>query len=103
MPEPEFFTQKVIAAAGLERPVYIGLEFYWTPGPTGTVNSHWLMSPLQSGKAGTLPSSWLMCGRCPLAVSASLLLDLLRADWPSAHPGSVARQKHLPNFCWLRA
>ena len=53
------------------------------------VNSHWLMSHLQSGKVGTLPSSWLMWGRCPLAVSASLLLDLLHADWPSAHPGGA--------------
>ena len=52
-------------------------------------NSHWLMGYLQSGKAGTLPSAWLMWGRCPLAVCGSLLHDLLRSDWPSAHPGAV--------------
>ena len=36
-------------AAGLERPVYVGLEIYWTPGLSGTANSHWSMSSLQGG------------------------------------------------------
>ena len=89
-------------AAGLERPVYIGLEIYWTPGLSGTANSHWLMSSLQSGKAGTLPSASLMWGRGSLEAAASLLLELLRADWPSAHPGSVARQEQSLNFYWPR-
>ena len=89
-------------AAGLERPVYIGLEIYWTPGLSGTANSHWSMSSLQSGKAGTLPSASLMWGRGSLEAAASLLLELLLADWPSAHPGSVARQEQSLNFYWLR-
>ena len=89
-------------AAGLKRPVYIGLEIYWTPGLSGTANSHWLMSSLQSGKAGTLPSASLMWGRGSLEVAASLLLELLHADWPSAHPGSVARQEQSLNFYWPR-
>ena len=56
------------------------------------------MSYLQSGKAGTLPSAWLMWGRCPLAVSGLLLLDLLHSDWPSAHPGSVIWQRNSLRF-----
>ena len=90
-------------ADGLERPVYIGLEFYWTPGLSGTANSHWLMSYLQSGKAGTLPSASLMWGCCCLAVAVSLLLELLRADWSSEHPESVARQRNSLHFYWLHA
>ena len=90
-------------AAGLERPVYIGLEIYWTPGLSGTANSHWLMSHLQSGKAGTLPSASLMWGRCSLEAAASLLLELLRADWPNEHPGSVAWQMNSLISYWLHA
>ena len=52
----------------------MGLEFYWTPGLSGTANSHWLMSHLQSGKAGTLPSASLMWG-------AVLWLWLRRSCW----------------------
>ena len=80
-------------AEGLERPVYIGPEFGWTPGRSGTANSHWSMSYRQSGKAGTLPSAWFMWGRCPVAVCGTLLHDLLCSDWPSAHPGSVGQRK----------
>ena len=61
------------------------------------------MSHLQSGKAGTLPFTSLMWGRCSLEVAASLLLELLRADWPSAHPGSVAQQMNSLYFYWLHA
>ena len=77
-------------AAGLEQPVYIGLEIYWNPGLFGTANSHWSASHLQSGKAGTLPSAWLMWGRWSQGAAGSLslelleCLELLRADWPSA-------------------
>ena len=35
-------------------------------------------------------------------MAGSLLLDLLRADWPSAHPGSLGQQKWFLNFYWLR-
>ena len=90
-------------AAGLERPVYIGLEFGWTPGLSGTANSHWSASHLHSGKAGTLPSASLMWGCWSLEAAASLLLELLRADWPSAHPGSVALQMNASLFYWLHA
>ena len=72
-------------AAGLERPVYIGLEIYWTPGLFGTANFHWSVSHLHSGKAGTLPSAWLMWGRWSQESAGLLLLELLRADWPSAY------------------
>ena len=92
MPEPEFFTLKVLAGvsccwsgtAGLYRPGNL-----WIPGLTGTANSHWLLGHLQSGKAGTLPSACWMWGRCPLAVAGSLLENLLRSDWPSGNPGSL--------------
>ena len=46
------------------------------------------------------PFPW---GHCSLAVAASLLLELLPADWPSAHPGSVARQMNSLHFYWLHA
>ena len=106
-PDPELFALKVLVgeegphpelfwcvcpAAGLERPVYIGLEFHWTPGLFGTANSHWLASHLHSGKAGTLPSASPMWGRWSLEAAGSLLLELLellRADWPSAHLESM--------------
>ena len=32
-------------ADGLERPVYIGLDFYWTPGLFGMANSRILIGP----------------------------------------------------------
>ena len=78
-------------AAGLDQPVYIGLGIYWTPGLFGTANFHWLASHLQSGKAGTLPSAWEIWGQPPQGVTGSLSLELLDclellcADWPSAH------------------
>ena len=77
--------------SGLELPVYIGLKIYWTPGLFGTANFHWSASHLHSGKAGTLPSAWLIWGRWSQGAAGSLslelleCLDLLRADWPSAH------------------
>ena len=88
MPELEFFTRKVLAVvsccwsgtAGLYRP---GNLLYSRP------NSHWLLGHLQSGKAGTLPSACWIWGHCHLAVAGSLLNDLLRSDWPSAHLGSL--------------
>ena len=52
-------------AAGLDWPVYIGLDFYWTPGLFGTANFHWSVIHLQFGKAGTLPSAWEIWGRRP--------------------------------------
>ena len=42
-----------------------------------------------------------MWGRCFLEAAASLLLELLRADWPSTHPGSVPRQMNALLFYWL--
>ena len=44
-----------------------------------------------------------MWGRWSLEAAASLLLELLRADWPSAHPGSVVRQMNSLLFYWLHA
>ena len=67
------------------------------------VNSHWSMSHLQSGKAGTLPSASMMWGRWSLEAAASLLLELLRADWPNAHPWSVAQQMNSLLFYSLHA
>ena len=67
------------------------------------VNSHCLMSHLQSGKAGTLPSASLMWGRCSLEAAASLLLELMCTDWLSTRPGSVARQMKSLHFYWLHA
>ena len=87
MPEPEFFTRKVLAV----------ISCCWS----GTANFHWLLGYLQYGKAGTLPSACWMWGRCPLAVAGSLLHDLLLADWLSAHPGSPGKQNYPLNSYWL--
>ena len=35
-----------------------------------------------------------MWGRCSLEAAASLLLELLRADWSSVHPESMAMQMY---------
>ena len=56
-------------------------------------NSHWSASHLQSGKVGTLPSSWLMWGRWSLDAAGSPLLELPRYDW----------QMNFLLFCWLHA
>ena len=91
MPEPEFFTRKVLAVVSC---CWSGTAGLYRPGnlpsyrPNWNDYFHWLLSYLQSGKAGTLPSACWMWGRCPLAVAGSLLHDLLHAEWPSAHPGS---------------
>ena len=78
-------------AAGLERLVYIGLGIHGTPGLFGTANFHWLLSYRQIRGAGTLPSAWMIWGRCPEGLTESLSLEhwnwleLMSADWPSAH------------------
>ena len=78
-------------AAGLERPVYIGLGIHGTPGLFGTANYHWLLSCRWIREVGTLPSAWMIWGRCPEGLTGSLVLKcwnwigLLGADWPSVH------------------
>ena len=62
-------------AAGLERPVYIGLGIHETPGLFGTANSHWPPSYRQIHEAGTLPSAWTIWGRCPEGLTGSLALE----------------------------
>ena len=77
--------------SGLELPVYIGPDFYWTPGLFGTANFHWSMSYRQIREAGTLPSAWEIWGRRPEGLTGSFslerldCLELLSTDWPSAH------------------
>ena len=63
-------------AAGLERPVYIGLGIHGTPGLFGTANFHWLLSYRQIREAGTLLSAWTIWGCCPEGLTGSLSLEL---------------------------
>ena len=76
---------------GLELSVYIGPDFYWTPGLFGKANFHWLLGYRQIREAGTLPSAWMIWGQRPEGLTGSLSLEhwnwlgLMSADWPSAH------------------
>ena len=63
-------------AAGLERPVYIGLEIHWTPGLSGTANFHWPMCYRRIREAGTLPAAWKIWGRRPEGLTGSFSLEL---------------------------
>ena len=94
MPEPEFFTRKVLAVVSC---CWSGTAGLYRPGNLLDSRPNWngefsLAAELPTiRKAGTLPSACWMWGLCPLAVAGSLLHDLLRADWPSAHPGSLGQ------------
>ena len=78
-------------AAGLERPVYIGLRIHGTPGLFGMANFYWLWGSRRIRGVGTLPSAWEIWGRRPEGLTGSLslehwkALELMSADWPSAH------------------
>ena len=78
-------------AERLGRPVYIGLRIHQRLCQFGTANFHWSVSFLQIREDSTPRAAWLIWGRCPVGLTGSLVLecwnwvDLLSADWPSAH------------------
>ena len=92
MPEPEFFTLKVLAGVSS---CWSGTAGLYRPGNLLDSMNNWngefslaVGSPTIREGGYTASACW-MWGRCPLAMAGSLLENLLRSDWPSAHPGSL--------------